>query len=183
MANIYGKLLHLIGWTADGDAAPEKKCVILGVPHTSILDFVVAFLFYKSLGHTPHIMIKQEFFKGPLGWLLKKLGAIPVDRSNGAAVVRSVITAVEKAEGEFHLCLSPEGTRKPVRKWKMGYHTIAKALDCPVYLGYFDWNTKHIGIGERFICGENAREDTALVQSLYAAKNYGARHPEKYVTG
>lgn len=175
-------LCDVMGWTIDGDAAPEDKCVILGVPHTCIADFLVSFLFYKGIGHTAHIMIKKEFFFWPIGLLLKKVGCIPVDRSNGATVVRSVISEVEKAEGEFHLCIAPEGTRKGVHKWKMGYHMIARALNCPVYLGYFDWGTKHIGIGERVELSENARADTDMIQAKYEALNLTAYHPDRYFT-
>lgn len=182
MRKFYGLIMRLCGWQADSGPAPEEKCIILGVPHTSIADFLVAYFYYKSLGHTAHVMIKKEFFKGPLNWLLRKLGCIPVDRTNGATVVRSVISEMEAAKGEFHLCIAPEGTRKAVKRWKMGYHSIARALDCPVYLGYFNWGNKHISIGERFECTEDARADTDLIQKKYEALNLVAKHPEKYCT-
>lgn len=177
-----GKILKRLGWTAVGGPAPERVCVILGAPHTSIADFFIAYLFYRSLGHTAHIMIKKEFFFWPVGPILRKLGCIPVDRSNGATVVRSVLSEMRSAEGEFHLCLSPEGTRKPVHKWKMGYHTIAKAMQCPVYLGYFDWGTKRVSVGPRFEIGENAREDTQSIQQIYEEMKLVGYHPEKFVT-
>ena len=175
-------LLKRMGWKVIGGAAPEEKCVILGVPHTCIADFFVSYLFYTGIGHTAHIMIKKEFFFWPVGPLLKKVGCIPVDRSNGATVVRSVISAAESAKGEFHVCIAPEGTRKPVHKWKMGYHMIASALGCPVYLGFFDWGRKEIGVGERFEISDNARADTDRIQALYESKHYTARYPEKYCT-
>ncbi len=180
--NFYGLVMKIWGWKADSGAAPEEKCVILGVPHTSIADFIVSYFYYKSLGHTAHVMIKKEFFVGPLGWLLRKFGCIPVDRTSGATVVKSVISEMEAAKGEFHLCIAPEGTRKAVKKWKMGYHTIAKALDCPVYLGYFDWGKKRVSIGERFICSDDAKADTALIQQKYEALHLTAKHPEGYCT-
>lgn len=180
--NICKHLLKWLGWTVDGEAAPERVCVILGVPHTCIGDFLISYIFYRSLGHKARIMIKKEFFFWPVGPILKALGCIPVDRSNGATVVRSVISAVESTEGEFHLCIAPEGTRKPVHKWKMGYHMIARALDCPVYLGYFNWTTKHISIGEKFELTDNSRGDTDAIQAKYESMNLGAKHPELYVT-
>lgn len=180
--NFCGRLLSLLGWTVDRREVAENKAVILGVPHTSISDFFVAYLFYKSLGHTAHIMIKKEFFFWPVGFFLRKLGCIPVDRSNGATVVRSVISECKAAKGEFHLCIAPEGTRKPVHKWKMGYHSIAKALDCPVYLGFFDWKRKIVSVGDPFYLSDNARKDTDTIQSLYEAMNLGAKHPENYCT-
>ena len=180
--NIYAKIMRKLGWVADSGPAPEQKCVILGVPHTSIADFLIAYFYYKSLGHVAHVMIKKEFFFWQLGPILRKWGCIPVDRKSGATVVRSVISEMEKAEGEFHLCIAPEGTRKPVRKWKMGYHAIAKAMNCPVYLGYFDWGTKHISIGERFELSDNARADTDLIQQKYEQLHLTGKHPENYIT-
>lgn len=181
-AKFCGWILRKLGWTIDGGAAPERVCVILGVPHTCIGDFFVSYLFYTSIGHKARIMVKQEFFKWPVAGLMKKMGAIPVDRSNGATLVRSVVTAMKESDGEFHLCIAPEGTRKPVHKWKMGYHLIAKAMNCPVYLGYFDWKTKHISIGERFEISDNARADTDLIQQKYEDLHLSAKHPERYVT-
>lgn len=180
--NFYGIIMKMFGWKADSGPAPEEKCVILGVPHTSIADFLVSYFYYKSLGHTAHVMIKKEFFFWPLDPILRKLGCIPVDRSNGAAVVRSVISEIERTKGEFHLCIAPEGTRKPVHKWKMGYHAIAKAIGCPVYLGYFNWGNKHISIGERFELTDDARADTDLIQKKYEELHLTARHPEGYCT-
>ena len=45
--NIYGRIMKLFGWQADSGAAPEQKCIILGVPHTSIADFLVAYFFTR----------------------------------------------------------------------------------------------------------------------------------------
>jgi len=175
-------LTKVLGWTIDGDAAPVEKCVILGVPHTSMWDFLVSYLFYTGIGHTAHIMIKKEAFFWPVGCLLRKVGCIPVDRSNGATVVRSVVSAMSEAKGEFHLCVAPEGTRKPVHKWKTGYHHIARAMDCPVYLGYFNWQTKHISAGPRFDTTENAREDTDRIQQIYEDMGVVGKYPEKFCT-
>lgn len=180
--NIPGLIMKLWGWKAESGCAPEEKCIILGVPHTSLADFLVSYLYYKSLGQTARVMIKKEFFVGPLGWILKRLGCIPVDRRDGASVVRSVIAAMEKTKGKFHLCIAPEGTRKAVKRWKMGYHTIARAIGCPVYLGYFDWGRKRVSIGERFICSEDARSDTELIQKKYEALKLTAKHPDRYCT-
>ena len=66
-----GWLLRALGWTAVDPVAPEDKCIILGVPHTSIWDFAISYLYYMSVGGKPYCMIKGEFFVGPLGWLLR----------------------------------------------------------------------------------------------------------------
>ncbi|MBQ9549025.1 MAG: 1-acyl-sn-glycerol-3-phosphate acyltransferase [Bacteroidales bacterium] len=176
-----GRILRLMGWTVDGEAPKEKKCIILGVPHTSIWDFVISYLFYYSLGQKGHVMIKKEMFFWPLGPILRSVGCIPVDRSNAAELVRSVISEMERSD-QFHLCIAPEGTRKPVRKWKMGYHTIAREVGCPVYLGYFDWGTKHVGAGSKVELTDDARADTNRIQDLYEQMQLKGKHPELYVT-
>ena len=176
-----GWLLKAMGWTADTPVAPEDKCIILGVPHTSFWDFVISYLYYTSVGGKPYCMIKSEAFWGPLGWLLRKLGGIPVDRKNGSTVVLSVIREM-KSKKIAHLALSPEGTRKAIKRWKTGFHTIARQLDCPVYLGYFDWGTKHVGRGEKVELTDDARADMARIQEMYEKMNLTGKHPEKYVT-
>lgn len=170
-----------MGWTTDNGPAPEKKCIILGVPHTSYWDFVISYLFYTQFGKRAHVMIKKEVFKGPVGWFLRKAGCIPVDRSSASAMVRDVISEMENSD-EFVLAIAPEGTRKPTKKWKTGYHLIAKTVGCPVYLGYFDWKTKHVGIGKTVELTDDARADTERIQSIYEGMHFVGKHPEGYIT-
>lgn len=174
-------LTKVMGWTIDTSHAPEQKCVLIGVPHTSAWDFVVSYLYYRSTGKKARVMVKKEMFVWPLGGLLKKLGAIPVDRSSGAAVTKSVISHMRDAD-EFHLAIAPEGTRKPVRKWKTGYHTIAKGVGCPVYLCYFDWGTKHVGYARKFDLTDDARSDTDRMQAEYEEMHLVGKHPEYFIT-
>lgn len=170
-----------MGWTTVGGPAPEKKCIILGVPHTSVWDFVVSYLFYTQFDQTAHVMIKKEFFFWPVGVFLRKVGCIPVDRGSAAAMVKSLIEEMEKVD-RFHLAIAPEGTRKAVSKWKTGYYLIAREVGCPVYMGYFDWKTKRVSIGEKVELTDNARADTDRIQALYEQKHFVGKHPEGYIT-
>lgn len=174
-------LTKVLGWKIGDPVVPEKKCIILGVPHTSIWDFPISYFYYRSVGGKARIMIKKEFFWWPLGALLRSLGAIPTDRTNPTSLVRSLIEEMDKCDS-FHLCIAPEGTRKPVHKWKTGYHFIATQCNVPVYMGYFDWGTKTVGRGEKVELTGNAREDTDRIQALYKAKAYTPKHPERFVT-
>ena len=183
--DIWGKfcgfLLRTMGWTVVEGPAPEEKCLILGVPHTSGWDFVISYLYYRSVGERARCMVKKEMFFPPLGWLLKAMGGIPVDRSNSTALVRSVITAMEKP-GKFHLALAPEGTRKPVKNWKTGFHLIARSAGVPVYMGYFDWGTKRVGRGQKVELTDDARADMKRIQQMYEDMHLVGKHPEKYIT-
>ena len=174
-------LLRVMGWTADTPVVPEDKCIILGVPHTSIWDFAISYLYYTSVGGKPYCMIKKELFWGPLGWLLRKLGGLPIDRKNATSVLVSVIKEM-KTKKVVHLALAPEGTRKPIRRWKTGFHTIAREVGCPVYLGYFDWGTKHVSRGEKVELTDDPKADMARIQAMYEEMHLVGKHPKNYVT-
>lgn len=174
-------MLKLLGWTAVGGPCPEKKAIILGVPHTSIWDFIISYLYYYSVGGKAYVMIKSDLFKGPLGWLLRKMGGLPVDRSNATRLLVSVIHEFNNRDS-VHLALAPEGTRKPIKRWKTGFHTIARKTGAAVYLGYFDWGTKRVGRGERFELSEDAAADMAKIQQIYEDMKLVGKHPEMYVT-
>ena len=51
-AKFCGWLLRRLGWTSDGGPMVEKKAIVLGVPHTTIWDFLVSYLFYAK-GEAP----------------------------------------------------------------------------------------------------------------------------------
>ena len=177
-----GWLLKTIGWTVDNDApVPEDKCIILGVPHTSGWDFLISYLFYTSIGGNAKLMVKKEFFFWPLGGLLRKLGGLPVDRKNPTRLLVSTIHEMREAK-QCHLALSPEGTRQPIKNWKTGFHTIARKTDCAVYLGYFDWKTKHVGWGKKVELTDDARADMKRIQAIYEEMHLEGKHKDMYVT-
>ena len=44
-----GWLLRTLGWTAVEPLPEEKKCILLGVPHTTVWDFFISYLYFKSI--------------------------------------------------------------------------------------------------------------------------------------
>ncbi|WP_346858218.1 1-acyl-sn-glycerol-3-phosphate acyltransferase [uncultured Draconibacterium sp.] len=174
-------LLRILGWKTVGGAAPENKCIIIGAPHTSALDFVISWLFYTSVGGFARTLVKKEFFFWPFGPVIRKMGGLPIDRSKGANVIRQTIQLVNENE-HIHLALTPEGTRDYTLKWKAGFHIIAKETGIPVYLGYFDWGRKEISIGEKFQISDDAKTDINRMKDFYREKGIKGRHPEKFST-
>ncbi len=174
-------LLKKMGWTIIGGAVPEKKCIIIGVPHTSAWDFIISWLFYTSVGGTANILIKKEFFFWPVGALLKKMGALPVDRSKGSNVLRQTFQLFKNSE-KIHLAIAPEGTRDKTTKWKAGFHIIAKETGAPVYLGYFDWGKKEVSAGEKFELTDDVNADIKRMKDHYRAKGVKGKYPEKFTT-
>lgn len=180
-ARFCGWLLRKMGWKTVGGPMEEKKAIVLGVPHTSIWDFLISYLFYTQFGRVAHVMIKKEFFFWPLGSLLRACGCIPVDRSSAAAMVKSLINEMEQDE-EFHLAIAPEGTRKPVKRWKSGFHLIARETGATVYAGFFDWGTKRVGCGEKIELTDDARADLERVQAYYESLGLVGKHKDCYIT-
>ena len=153
-------LLKLFGWKAGDPPCPGNKAIILGVPHTSAWDFMISFFYYYGVGGKASVMVKKEFFWGPLAPIMRWMGGVPVDRAKGATVAKQVIDAMNKAE-YMHLAIAPEGTRKRTDNWK----------------------TKTIGRGEPIELTDDAKADMKRIRQHYKDKGYGAKYPELYSTG
>jgi len=172
-------LLKILGWKPVNGKMPHKKAIIIGVPHTSSWDFVISYLFYTSVGGVAHTMIKKEFFFWPFGMILKKMGGIPIDRSRGASVTKQIIHEMNERE-EMHLAITPEGTRNLNKRWKAGFHTIARATGATVYLGFFDFGRKEIGWLETFELTDDPDFDIRRMKSYYRELGIVAKHPAKF---
>ena len=179
-AKFCGWLLRKMGWESVGGPMKESKAIVLGVPHTTVWDFLVSYLFYTQFGTVAHIMIKEEFFFWPLGPVLRACGAVPVERKSAASLVRSLIHVMEDVP-EFHLAIAPEGTRAATRNWKSGYHLIARETGATVYLGYYDWGRKRISVGDPFELTDNPKADMQRIYDHYRPLGIQGFHKEKFI--
>ena len=179
-AKFCGWLLRKMGWESVGGPMKEPKAILLGVPHTTVWDFLVCYLVYTQFGKEAHIMIKKEFFVWPLGPILRACGAVPVERSSAASMVKSLINVMEEVP-EFHLAIAPEGTRKPTRNWKSGYHLIARETGATVYLGYYDWGRKRISVGEPFELTDDPKADMKRIYEHYRPLGLQGLHKDKFI--
>lgn len=172
-------LMKLWGWKAVSGVMPTPKGIIFGVPHTSAWDFVIAYLYYTSVGGVVHILVKKEFFFWPVGFFLRKMGAIPIDRSKGATVIRQAIDVMNHHD-RFHLAITPEGTRDKTTRWKAGFHAIAKGTGATVYLGFFDWGKKEIGWTDTLELSDDPQEDLRKIKAYYQAKGVVGKYRDQY---
>lgn len=179
-AKFCGWLLKKMGWESIGGPMKEPKAIVLGVPHTSLMDFVVSYLFYTQYGKVAHIMVRQEFFRWPLGGILRACGAVPVNTKSATGTVKSLIELMESVP-EFHLALAPEGTRKLVKRWKTGYHFIARETGATVYLGYYDWGRKKISVGEPFPLTDDVSADMQRMYDHYRPLGIQGYHKDKFM--
>jgi 1-acyl-sn-glycerol-3-phosphate acyltransferase len=179
MKTISKILLWISGWEVKGSIPPEvKKCLIIAAPHTSMWDFFYGLLgFYCKGIYKVHFMIKKEMFKFPLGWLLKSLGAVPVDRGKNNNTVVCITKFFNERES-FKLLVTPEGTRKYVEKWKKGFYLIAQNAKVPIVLGYLDYKKKECGMGPLFYPTGNYENDLKEIQKFYL--DFTAKFPKNY---
>ena len=143
--------------------------ILVGAPHTSNWDFVTMLLVMWHDGAHPRVLVKRQLFKGPLGWLLRALGGVPLDRENAAGVVNELVA--EAGTGEpFRLILAAEGTRGKGEYWKSGFLRLSRDTGLPVTLAFFDPPSRTMGFGPTFHPSDDVRADMDLVRAFYADK-------------
>ena len=161
------KYLKMRGFTFVGQV-PEgvKKSIVIEAPHTCMEDFIIGRCFFWMEGRDAKFLIKKEFFRFGLGWFLRKIGGIPVDRSRGNNMVVKT-AAIFHQYDELNIVITPEGTRKRVEKWKRGFYYIAEMAQVPVVLGFIDYKTKRCGYGPSFLPSGDFDKDWPILENFY----------------
>jgi 1-acyl-sn-glycerol-3-phosphate acyltransferase len=139
-------VLGAAGWRLDGERRMPARFVFIAAPHTSNWDFVLMMATAFALGVRIRWLGKHTLFRGPLGWLLTRLGGIPVDRRTPARLVDALVERFRGAD-ELRLAIPPEGTRHRVERWRSGFYHIALAAGVPIGLGFLDYATRRAGVG------------------------------------
>jgi len=151
--------------------------VLAVAPHTHWFDIIIGFGARDAMKiNHARFLGKKELFKGPQGWLLKKLGGTPIDRFGNTGIVEHVVAYFNKDEN-FMLGLSPEGTRKRVDKLKTGFYHIAKAAGVIIVPIGLDYENKKLIIGDGFFAGDDEAADMKKIISFYA--DIKGKIPEK----
>ena len=156
-------MLRLAGWQIDGDAPTVPKLVLVGAPHTTNLDFVLAKLTAAALGVRLSWVGKASLFRGPFGWLARGLGGIPVDRTASEGFVAAMVDEFRQREG-FYLALMPAGTRSSPDQWRSGFYYIARDAGVPMFPVVFDWEHRTMRIGPLLHSSPDASFEDELPQ-------------------
>lgn len=183
MKRIWIAIVKLCGWQfllpAAGSRPELKRCVFVVAPHTAISDFLVGAAYLWALDVNGHIFIKKEFFRWPVGGLLKRLGAIPIDRGNRHNdMVGAAVREFAKG-GTFALAITPEATRKPVKRWKRGFWEIARQAGVPVVPAYLDFSKKEIGLFDTYWPTDDFEADVRQIRNLYRKEM--AKRPQQFI--
>jgi 1-acyl-sn-glycerol-3-phosphate acyltransferase len=159
-------LLHAAGWQYEGTVPDAPKFVLIGGPHTSNWDFLLAMAVVFGLGLDFHWIGKHTLFRGPFGPLMRWAGGIPVNRERPGRLVQDTIQAFQ-ARDRFVVGLSPEGTRRKVDTWKTGFHRIATGADVPILPAWIDAQRKRIGFDPLFWPTDDREADIAYLMGRY----------------
>ncbi len=176
MLRLLGKtLLKLTGWRYDD--VPDywhKKQIIIGFPHTSNMDTIIAFCYNHIIRANAKVFIKSDWFFWPMSSILKPLGGFPVERDKGSGLVKDIIHQFNK-EKRFIIAIVPEGTRKKTKKIKTGFWNMAKGANVPVLCLYYDGKAKRIRWVGHIRPGNDLVADLLKIKALY--KPYGYELP------
>jgi len=169
-------ILKSIGWKIDRNLPVEKKYIIIGAFHTSNLDLVLSLLCMAAIGLKFNWIGKHTLFKWPLGAFFKFIGGIPVNRGVHSGFIPKAASLFNDTD-ELVIAISPEGTRSKTEYWKTGFYYIALEAKIPIAMGYFDYPSKQVGIGEYFIPGGDIQQDFEKIKQFYGTKS--GKNPEK----
>lgn len=154
------------GWKTRGDKPALCRYVIIAAPHTSNWDFIYTLCLAFIYRLNPVIMMKDAWFRWPLGPVFRWLGARPINRSRANNVVAQSIEQFHRHDNLI-LVVPPSGTRKRVLYWKTGFYHIANGAGVPIVLGFLDYRRKVGGFGPVVRPGGDIDADMALIRTFY----------------
>lgn len=166
-------LLHVSGWRFEGELPDCQRLVVIGAPHSSLWDGVWCLLMKVGMGAEIGIMIKRELFRGPLAWLLRVGGCIPVDRKAAGGVVGQMARRLG-GDAPLWLAIAPEGTRKHVAQWKTGFWHIAHKAKVPVFPVAMHYPEKRFVLGPLFETSDDMHGDVQRLRAFFAP--YEGKH-------
>ena len=167
--------LSITGWKFKGDIPKDDRILLVAGPHTSNWDFFLALIFIFGLNLNVYWVGKHTLFKNGFSKMMRKLGGIPVNRASPELLMDNVSAIVEKHKAVI-IAMSPEGTRKKVKRLKSGFLRIAKATNSQILLAGIDFESKLIHLGELFEPTGDSETDLLIVHNYF--RQFKGRKPE-----
>jgi 1-acyl-sn-glycerol-3-phosphate acyltransferase len=172
------RILSWMGWRLDMHLPDEPKMVVLGAPHTSNWEGVLAVLAVLAMELRIGLFVKHTAFKNPVvGRILRGLDAVPIDRSARGGVVTQTVAAF-RARDQLAIAIAPEGTRRRVEKWKRGFYLIAQEAGVPIVCAYVDYRRKVVGTGPVLRASGDYARDLETIQAFY--RGIVPKHPGNF---
>ncbi|MBC7410784.1 MAG: 1-acyl-sn-glycerol-3-phosphate acyltransferase [Arcicella sp.] len=181
MLKIIGKLILQLAGYKIIDTTPKgvqnyQKAVMIAAPHTSNWDYVYTMAALYALDVPIKYLGKASLFKFPLGFLIKKLGGVPVKREQKNNMVNDMAKMINDSIEQIILIIPAEGTRSYSKEWKSGFYHIAQTAGIPIILGFLDFGKKKVGFLDEFNPTGNYENDLKIIQKKYVGIT--PRYPE-----
>lgn len=167
-------ILKLAGWHISPFPSIDKA-VVIGGPHTSNWDALMALLSGMALELDTTILIKKNAFKWPFGALLRYMGGMPIDRAHTAGVVEQAVELFNQRD-RMILIITPEGTRTSAPRWKTGFYHIARLAKVPIVMAATDYAQKTLTFPLIFKPGPDMAADMQRMFECFG--NVTPKHPE-----
>ena len=171
------RLLDLLGWEPCGERPEATKYVLIAAPHTSNWDLPISLLIASYFEVDVAWLGKKSLFDPPLGWLLKRLGGIAVDREARHDMVKYCADLLKSRE-HLALMIPAEGTRGHTEHWKSGFYWIAHEAGVPIVCARLDYKKKQSGFGAVIHTTGNVKADMDKIRAFYADAH--ALYPENF---
>jgi 1-acyl-sn-glycerol-3-phosphate acyltransferase len=176
MRGLAFSFLKVFGWRLEGRLPDVDKLVVIAAPHTSNWDLPVLLSLAFALRVKACWLGKHTLFRGPLGFLFRWMGGIPVYRSASQNMVAQSVEMFRNSE-KLILTIPPEGTRRKVSHWKTGFYYIALGAGTPIAMAFIDYKRKASGVGPTLNPTGNIEADMEIIRNFYA--NVTAKYPDK----
>jgi 1-acyl-sn-glycerol-3-phosphate acyltransferase len=167
------------GWRLESEIPEPRKAVILAVPHTHNMDGVLLVTLAQSIGMSISWMVKDVLGKPPIGYVVRGVGGVPVDRSKANGMVGQMIAEFERRD-DFYLVIPPEGTRSYTEYWKSGFYRIAMGAGVPVVPGFLDYARKIGFFADPITLTGDVEADMDVLREVYKDARGMAKSPDKF---
>ena len=183
LKRMFKLIFKLNGWRVNHYLPKDvTRCILLAVPHTSNWDTIYALATWQIMGLKTRFTIKKEWMRFPFKSFMRKVGALPIDRSlNPDGTRKGTVDAMVDlftTNKELILTVTPEGTRSKVTKWKTGFYYVALNAKVPIALGFIDYKSKTTGISKVIYPTGDYNADMRLIMDFY--KDKVAKFPENF---
>jgi 1-acyl-sn-glycerol-3-phosphate acyltransferase len=179
LSSLASRSLKLAGWEVETSIPDVARCVVLAAPHTSNWDGVLLLSIAPLVGHPLAWMIKDDWLRGPMGVVLRRLGAVGIDRSKHTNVVQAMIDELGRRD-DLWLVIPPEGTRRRAEGWKSGFYHIARGARVPVVPGYLDYQRRRAGFGAPIELTGDVRADMDRIRAFYEERRPMGHSPDDF---
>lgn len=161
-------VLRTFGWSMRGTLPDLPRAVVIAAPHSSNWDGIWVYFAATAMGLDVRILGKPVLFRIPvLNFILRRYGGMPADQFAERNMLEHA-NALFRDRDQLWLGLAPEGTRKQVLRWKIGFWKIARQADVPIVLVYLHYPDKVVGVAGTYLPTDDMRGDIERIRALYA---------------